>query len=139
MEIREYFEIVKRHAVMVILLCVSTTITAAGLSYTIPDKYEAKALILVRPPENVDISSGPEDRELLRFPVTSGGTKTETTSSTYIEVIRGRAMTEKVVRKLRLDQEQDPPAETLYQKVVLYARKKFVDLVRIAKQIVKHG
>jgi uncharacterized protein involved in exopolysaccharide biosynthesis len=122
---------------MIILLCLSSTATALFLAFALPEKYEATAMMLVRPEQNIKFPTTAREKELLDFPITGEGVSSlEATSQTYSEVIKSRTIIEKVVRTLRLD-EEDPDEED--QKLL----RPLVDLVSELGQailsILKYG
>jgi uncharacterized protein involved in exopolysaccharide biosynthesis len=95
---------------LILGLCVVSMATGVGISYAIPEKYSATALVLVRPQETLELSSGGStDREVLNLPASGSTLQVETPSKTYIEVIRSRAVAERIVRSLGLDRLPAPP------------------------------
>lgn len=141
MDIREYLRVARTHAPMFVLLCVSATLTSAGLTYMIPDRYEATALVLVKPQEQIKMSTNKNEKELLSFPV-SAGSKVEVPSNTYIEVIKSRAVADKVVRMLSLDRvevEDDVIPKTGYQRRLAAAKKTVSQWFNAAGQLVTYG
>jgi uncharacterized protein involved in exopolysaccharide biosynthesis len=100
-ELLDLLKLLRKHARIIALLCLSAAITTFLLmTFLTREAYETKALVLVRPDRNIQLSSTQDNKELLNFPVTG---KIETSSNTYIEVIKSRAMAERLVRLLRLD------------------------------------
>ncbi len=81
-DIFEYLGILKKHATMLLLLCLSATITTVLFTYVGRARYEAAALVLVRPTEKIHISSTRDEKELLNFPVSGGTGKVEIPSNT---------------------------------------------------------
>jgi len=102
------------------------------------EKYVATALILVRPQENLKISPTRDNKELLNYPV-SGGAKVEVPSNTYIQVIKSRAIAEKVVRMLHLDRDDDMPAKPAEQEVFALSKKLLRDFLQLSVQVLKYG
>ena len=96
---------------IIILLCLSTTIGAVLYTYVIPEKYEATALVLVRPQENIVFTPAtPGAKEVLNLPASGTSMRVDTPSLTYMEIIKSRAVTKKVVRMLDLDKENRVPS-----------------------------
>lgn len=136
MEVFEYLRILRKHKRMLILLCGSSVFATLLLIRMLSgEKYEAKALILIRPPtQNIKLATK-QEKELLNFPVGTGG-KIEAASNTYIEVIKSRAMAEQVVRLLRLDVEKPKaPAKTYFER----ALSTFMESIGRALQLLKYG
>lgn len=138
MEIMEFFQLVRRRVRMVILISVSAVVSAYLLTYMIPEKYEAMTLVLVKPQENIKLSTYRDSKELLDFPVSSGA-KAEVPSNTYIGVIKSQAIAEKVVRFLRLDEKTDPPAVTASERLLASIRAYVRTLLSTTIQLLKYG
>lgn len=114
MEIEELWRTIKSalgdNKWLILGLCLVSTATGVGITYAIPEKYSATALVLVRPQETLELSSGgSSDREVLNLPASGSTLQVETPSKTYIEVIRSRAVAERIVRSLGLDRLPAPP------------------------------
>lgn len=138
MEIEKYLKLFKTRIIMITFLSLTATICTFLLTYLIPEKYEATSLVLVKPHENIKISSNKEDKELLNFPV--GGGKVETPSNTYMEVIKSRAIAERVVRQLQLDKrEPEVVRDTFFKKVLDAVKKQIKNSVVSTVQILKYG
>lgn len=98
------------HRRAILQLCLWSTLAAVAVSFVVPERYEATALVLVRPQENIGLGPTTTDKEMLDLP--AGGTlQSDTPSKTYIEVIKSRAVAESVVRTLALDRKQMPPED----------------------------
>ena len=141
MEILEYWRILKKHLIMILVMCISAGLIAALLAEIIQEKYEATALVLVRPEEKISISPNTDTKELLNFPVMSGGGHdVETPSNTYIEIIGSRTIAEKVVHKLSLDKaEEEGAAETFFDEVVDFLKETVKDFTKVTLQVLKYG
>lgn len=138
MELRKYFEILKRHALLIAVICLTASIATALITYIIPEKYEAKALVLVRPDSNISLTPTADSKELLSFPV-GGASKAEVPSNTYIQIIKSRAIADKIVRLLRLDVERKVPATTFFQRFKQSLKKKVLEIQLAAMQILQYG
>lgn len=100
MELRQFLKIILRYRYMIILMCVSATVTATCLTYALSEKYNSSTSILIRPRKSIDLV--PKREEILGFPV-SYYTPIETASKTYTEIIKSRIISEKIVARLSLD------------------------------------
>lgn len=138
MELRKYVEILKRHALLIAIICLSATIATALITYIIPEKYEAKALVLVRPDSNISLTPAANSKELLSFPV-GGASKAEVPSNTYIQIIKSRAIAEKIVRLLQLDVERRVPATTFFQRFKQSLKKQVFEVQLATMQILQYG
>lgn len=103
-EFRHLYRVLAAHRRMIGLLCVSAAVNAFLLTFFMSEKYEATALVLVRP--QAPLRFGQADKVLLDFPVAFGA-PFQVTSRTYSEVIKSRTIAEKVVRSLGLDKAPD--------------------------------
>ena len=128
----------RKHLRMILLISLCATGVTALVTYLMPEKYEPITLVLVRPQERITILTKEKEKELLNFPV-GGGVKAETPANTYMQVIESRAMAERIVRMLKLDERTDPPATTPYEKVLAYLKRRFRDMSRGAIHIMRYG
>ena len=112
MELLEFFRLVARHRVMIAIMCVSAALTSLALTYVLTERYEASALVLVRPQEQIRLVGGPTDKQTLDFPLPQV-VPFEAMARTFGEVIRSAAVVEPVVKRLGLDQ---PKVETVWWK-----------------------
>jgi uncharacterized protein involved in exopolysaccharide biosynthesis len=120
MELLEFLRMLYRHRAMIALLCLSAAISAAALTYAVTERFESKALVLVRPQEKLQIRPNAASKESLDFPLPQL-IPFEAMSRTYGEVIKSNAIVDEVVRRLGLDQPADP--EGLWQNLKHYAKK----------------
>ena len=98
-------DVLHRHLYLIGGLCVVTMLAGYGLSFIsalVPERYDASALVLVRPHDPIKIEEGSSSKELLDFPVAQTPV-VETASKTYIQIIQSPALIGEVVRKLGLD------------------------------------
>lgn len=100
MEFRQFLDIIDRHKYMIILMCISAIVTATMLTYVVSEKYTSSTIVIIRPKKSLNMV--PRREEILSFPV-SYFTPVETASKTYSEIIKSRAVAERVVRLLGLD------------------------------------
>ncbi len=107
------FDVVRRRLYLIVALCAVTTLAGYGVSFfkpLIPVKYEASAVVLVRPHEQVKIGPAGSGKEVLDFPVAQTPV-VESASKTYIQIIQSPELIGKVVRELGLDHEQTSPVD----------------------------
>ena len=105
METIDIFDVLRRHALLIVLLCVVTTLAGYGVSFfspLVPEKYEASAVVLVRPHEHTKIEPNSSGKEFSDFPVAQTPV-VEAASKTYIQIIQSPALIGDVVRQLGLD------------------------------------
>jgi uncharacterized protein involved in exopolysaccharide biosynthesis len=105
METIAIFEVLRRHTFLIALLCVVTTLAGYGVSFfspLVPEKYEASAVVLVRPHEEIKIEPNSSGKEFSDFPVAQTPV-VESASKTYIQIIQSPALIGEVVRQLELD------------------------------------
>ena len=105
METIDIFDVLRRHALLIVLLCVVTTLAGYGVSFfspLVPEKYEASAVVLVRPHEQTKIEPNSSGKEFSDFPVAQTPV-VEAASKTYIQIIQSPALIGDVVRQLGLD------------------------------------
>jgi hypothetical protein len=72
METIDIFDVLRRHALLIVLLCVVTTLAGHGVSFIsplVPEKYEASAVVLVRPHEQIKIEPNSSGKEFSDYPV----------------------------------------------------------------------
>jgi uncharacterized protein involved in exopolysaccharide biosynthesis len=105
METIDIFDVLRRHALPIVLLCVLTTLAGYGVSFLsplVPEKYEASAVVLVRPHEQIKIEPNSSGKEFSDYPVAQTPV-VESASKTYIQIIQSPALIGDVVRQLGLD------------------------------------
>ncbi len=121
METVSVFDVLQRRSRLIAALCVVTTIAGYGVTFLkplIPVKYEASAVVLVRPHEQVKIGPAGSGKEFLDFPVAQTPV-VESASKTYIQIIESPELIGKVVRELDLDHE---PVSDAYADDTILAR-----------------
>jgi uncharacterized protein involved in exopolysaccharide biosynthesis len=114
MEIIAVFDVLRRHIYLIGALCVVTALAGYGISFVsplVPEKYDASAIMLVRPHNPGKIGPNNGSKEFLDFPVAQTPI-VETASKTYIQIVQSPALIGEVVRELKLDQKpQKKPVE----------------------------
>jgi uncharacterized protein involved in exopolysaccharide biosynthesis len=111
METIAIFEALRRHTFLIASLCIITLLAGWGVSFIsplVPEKYEASAVVLVRPHEQIRTEPNSSGKEFLDFPVAQTPI-VESASKTYIQIIQSPALVGEVVRQLGLDHK--PPKE----------------------------
>jgi uncharacterized protein involved in exopolysaccharide biosynthesis len=139
MEIIKIWRIIFSHRVMLIFLTVSATVTGVAITYLLPAKYEATALVLVRPKEDIrygNSSSG--SKEVLDFP-TSQNVPIDAPSKTYIEVIKSPTVVERIVHALHLDEKVKPVPEGTWAKIKDYLKTTLKNWLNAIKNYLKYG
>jgi len=139
MDLTNYITLLKRHGLLIMFICTSATLSTALITNLLPEKYEARALVLVRPDLNITLSPSSQSKELLSFPVGGVISKVEIPSNTYIQMIKSYAMAEKIVSRLHLDVVREAPAATGYQRFKGSLKKKLLEIHLVTKQILLHG
>jgi uncharacterized protein involved in exopolysaccharide biosynthesis len=81
-------------------MCLSAIVTAILLTYVFSEKYQSSTTVLIKPQKTIDLV--PKREEMLDFPI-GYFTTVETASKTYTEIIKSRAIAERVVQQLGLD------------------------------------
>lgn len=93
------------HGRSILLVSLLAGVVAFAASYLVPEKYEATALVLIRPQEYPGVmASTPSAKEMLSLPASGSAVQVDTPSRTYIEVIKSQSVAEQVVKKLGLDE-----------------------------------
>ncbi len=105
MEVIAIFDVLRRHAYLIGALCIVTMLAGYAISFSplIPEKYDASAILLVRPHDPIKIEPNISTKEFLDFPVAQSPV-IKSASKTYIQIIQSPALIGEVVRQLKLDQ-----------------------------------
>jgi uncharacterized protein involved in exopolysaccharide biosynthesis len=105
MEVIALLAVLRRHVLLIVALCIVTTVAGYGISFIsvlIPEKYDSSVTVLVRPHDPIKMEPTNSGKEFLDFPV--GQTPVvESASKTYIQIIQSPALIAEVVRELELD------------------------------------
>jgi uncharacterized protein involved in exopolysaccharide biosynthesis len=137
----------RRHIYLIGALCIVSTLSGYGISFfspLIPEKYDASAILLVRPHDPIKIGPNSAGKEFADFPVAQTPV-VESASKTYIQIIQSPVLISEVVRELKLDQkppEKEAPGDTVLAQ--LYASmKRLYDYVgpylKDATELLKYG
>ncbi len=132
MDIRDFIQLLARSKTFIVVLIVSAMVTAMGLTYVISEKYQSSAVVLVQPQESLDLV--PKRAEILKFPV-GFNTPVETGSTTYSEIVKSRAIAEKIVAALRLDAKGNEGGAGIWRRALTGIKK---DLMK-AWTVMKFG
>lgn len=123
---------------MIFLLCLTATVSGYFLAFLAEESYEASALVLVRPQDNLQLLAKSSNKELLSFPV--GQTMSvETPGKTYIEIITSNLIVESVVRILKLDQRKKKKKKGFLSKLLGEYKEPLKNFIRDSIQILKYG
>lgn len=147
MEVIAIFDVLRRRACLIGALCIVTALAGYGISFfspLIPEKYDASAIVLVRPHDPIKIAPNNSSKEFLDFPVAQTPV-VESASKTYIQIIQSPALIGEVVRELGLDQK--PPKKeaaggTVFARIQASMKALYDGLVPYLKDavaIVKYG
>jgi uncharacterized protein involved in exopolysaccharide biosynthesis len=144
METIAIFDVLRRHVFLIVSLCIVATLAGYGVSFIsplVPEKYEASAVVLVRPHEEVKIEPNSSGKEFSDFPVAQTPI-VESASKTYIQIIQSPALIGEVVRQLGLDHKKEVESSTVFGWIAIPVRAIF-DRVQPyfedALSIVKYG
>jgi uncharacterized protein involved in exopolysaccharide biosynthesis len=142
MEAIDIFGVLRRHVGVILALAIVTTIAGYGISFIkvlIPEKYDASAIVMVRPRDPIRIDTQVPNKEFLGFPVAQTPV-VEAASKTYIQIIQSPALVGEVVRELKLDQkEKTEPDGTLLGRMSAAIRDFYDDYVADAIALFKYG
>ena len=103
------FDVLRRHAGLIIALSVVTALAGYAFSFVMPDRYAVSALVLVRPQQPIKMGTGKDNKEFLDFPM-GYASAVETASKTYIQIIKSPSLLGEVVTELGLDKEKSQDA-----------------------------
>ena len=106
MEIIPVFDALRRHIYLIAAVCIVTVLAGYGISFfspLIPEKFDASALVLVRPHQPIQIKQNSAGKEVMDFTFAQSPI-VETASKTYIQIIQSPSLVGEVVRELNLDQ-----------------------------------
>lgn len=123
---------------MILIMSVSSCVTALGLTYVLPEKYPSTAVVLVRPQEKIKFAQGGSGREILDYPV-SQSSPIDAPSKTYIAVIQSRAVIEKIVLALDLHNKKRLPDANYYKELWLQFKDAAKDALEWSQNILKYG
>ncbi len=107
MEELDIFDVLRRHARMIVALAIVSTLVGYGVSLLLPRRYTASALVLVRPQQSIKLDTKTSTSQFLDFPM--GTAAVETPSKTYIEIIKSPDFAGQLVHKLALDAQETKP------------------------------
>lgn len=123
---------------MILILSVSSFVTALGLTYVLPEKYKSTAVVLVRPQEKIKFAQSGSGKEILDYPV-SQLSPIDAPSKTYIAVIESRAVVEKIVLALNLHNKKRPTSANYYKELWLQFKDAVKDALEWTVNILKYG
>lgn len=138
MEFLELLKSILRQWRLLAVLCGAAGVAAYLGTYLLDESYEATALVLVRPEEQVTVDPRSGDEELLGYPVNAAQAAPETPVNTYIKIIESRTMAERVVRGLGLDRTEPEESNWLLE-ALQPAIEALARSVVIAKDLALYG
>jgi uncharacterized protein involved in exopolysaccharide biosynthesis len=146
MEVIAIYDVLRRHIIMIVMLCIFSTAAGYGISFIktlIPTTYDASAIVLVRPQDPIKIQQSSSGKEYMGFPLAQTPV-VESSSKTYIQIIQSEALVAEVVRKLNLHVKapKKPSGDTLFDQIYDYMRDiydDFEEYVKDAIAIVRYG
>lgn len=135
MEFRQFLKVIFRYRQMIILMCLSSIVTATLLTYILSQRYQSSTHILIRPKKSIDFVR--KRQEILSFPV-SYFTPIETASKTYSEIIRSRIIAERVLNRFGLEmlKEKQGTGLKFYWKT---AKRKIKNFFKKSWALLKYG
>jgi uncharacterized protein involved in exopolysaccharide biosynthesis len=142
MEEIDIFGVLRRHIFLILALAIVTPIAGYGISFInvlIPEKYDASAIVMVRPHDPIRIDTQIPNKEFLGFPVAQTPV-VEAASKTYIQIIESPALVGEVVRELKLDQKKKTETDRSLLAQISASFKDFYDkYVADAIALFKYG
>jgi len=138
MTLPDYLQPLVRHRLMILLLCLSALVHGTLITYLLSEKYEAAALVLMRPQQEITLGGTMIQKEVLNFPV-GGAVQTEPSSKTYTELLQSRTVAEEVVRRLALDTLARQPDPNYFKELFWRAKSSVREALGSAWQILKYG
>ena len=141
MEVIDIVNVLRRHLLLILALATVTPIAAYGISFIqalIPEKYDASAVVMVRPHDPIRIDTQIPNKEFLGFPVAQTPV-VESASKTYIQIIQSPALVGEVVRQLGLDQPKTTEGGTLLSRISASFRDFYDEYVADGVSLFKYG
>jgi uncharacterized protein involved in exopolysaccharide biosynthesis len=140
MEVIAIFDVLRRHVYLIGALCIVITLAGYGISFfsaLIPEKYDASAIVLVRPHNPIKFEQNNSGKEFLGFPVAQTPV-VESASKTYIQIIQSPALIAEVVRKLKLDEKPKKAAAdgTLFAQIYASIKALYDDVQEYVKDAI---
>jgi uncharacterized protein involved in exopolysaccharide biosynthesis len=138
LDLRRYWRVVRAYQMPILVITLSAMLSAILLTYVLPEKYEATAVVLVRPSHELTLRPETQQKEVLDFPV-SQQAPIDAASKTYIEVIKTRAVTEQIVRALGLHTKVRPTEAQYWKELLFQAKDALKDALDYLRNIAKYG
>lgn len=138
MDLPKYWRIILAYRAMITLLCLSSLVMAVLLTYILPEKYRSTSVVLVRPQEKIKFAQNGTPKEVLDYPV-SQLAPIDAPSKTYIAVIQSRAVVEKIVLALDLQNKKRLPSANYYKELWLQFKDDVKDGLEWTENILKYG
>ena len=130
MELLKTLQVFKKYLLPLSLFCLSATLHAFLITYALSEKYTAESLVLVRPQKSMSFPGYEKRREVVDFPLQSN-IPFEVTSKTFKELIKSRAIAQKIVNNLTLEDGPLPAGDTLKEKWMRFKKEVKIQLSRL--------
>ncbi|MFT4583120.1 MAG: hypothetical protein ACI915_001780 [Gammaproteobacteria bacterium] len=139
LEIYRIWRILTAYKFIILVITLVSTVVALATTYVLPEVYEASALVLVRPLEELSLSqSRASGKQILDFPV-SQASPIDAPGKTYIEVIKSRAVAEKIVEALQLHVQKPAEDEGWFGNLKENFKTWVKDTIRATRHYFKYG
>jgi len=132
------WRVVLAHKWMITLLVISSVAASVLMTYVVDQEYVSTALVLIRPHERIKLDMNRPGKEVLNYPV-SQLAPIDAPSRTYIEVIKSRALAEKVVVTLGLDKKTRTPSDVYWRERWERAKEQMKEFAGDTWIILQHG
>ena len=139
MEFHRLWRVIVACKVHITTVTLTASLTALALTYALPSRYEASALVIVRPQEKMRLTP-PEGqgKEVLDFPV-SLTAPIDAPSRTYMEVLQSEAVAQRIVTALNLDAPNAISNNSTMERLRDEFRVWLRDTVRASRHLVRYG
>ena len=128
MELRHYLRIVLIHKRSLLLMCLSATLTSILITYLISEKYRGSAIVFIQPTESMELAN--KGKEMMGFPFPATYTDPiKNANQTYIELIKSRNITERVVVQLGLHKEDEKHEPNFFKRIWKKSKKEMKTLI----------
>ena len=139
MEFYRIWRILAGNKWVLIWLPAIATLVGLGVTYVLPEQYEATALVLVRPFEGLKFNSNNGERKAtLDFPVNLSA-PIDAPSKTYMEVIKSPTIAVKIVEALQLDVKAPVANQTSFEALKDEVKTWLKNTLRTLRNYSKYG
>ncbi|HYP14113.1 MAG TPA: hypothetical protein VEQ63_09330, partial [Bryobacteraceae bacterium] len=133
--LRRHLAPLVRYRFLIIAFCLSAALSSLALTYVVSEKYVASAIVLFQPDESIAFQT--KSRDALGFPLPL--VPLETIANTVEDIVRGEAVLEETVRKLRLDVPRKKRVDNPILAVFIDAKDRIKELRSEVWQILQYG